>query len=493
MDRGVTGSIAAWVEQLDYTDIPPAVREAAAMQRASVLGAVLAGARSEVAVRVREAAVDWGSGEDSTVFPGGPRAPLHSACYANAVASVAFDFDDYLVAGHTGHSAVLAPLAFGEMLGASGRDVVTAQVAANEVAGRLGAAFLLGPHNGQMWTYIHAIAGAVVAGRFLKLDAGRLADAIGIALAQPPYPLAPAFFGPDSKATLASGPLVEGIRAAQLAARGLTGAPDPISGAGGMLERIATRGLPFAFEALGSAWVTQSLAFKIYPGCAYIDTPVDAACVIRDEFARAKGRSLTPADVDSVRVEATLFTDGMEQMSAPHRTDSELRAADVNFSVGLSLGVLIACGEISVETLSTTSLAQNQDEIRAVAQRVHVEQSMEMNGALGGLNEIGIDMLRLFDPAYQPTLEGVDFGKFRMRFPSRVTLKTASRDEFVAEVATPRGAPGRPVEETRALVAEKFLAGARPVLRDPDAALETVLGLDDASNVRTAVESFRTP
>src|SRR5437879_10072251 len=182
--------------------------------------------RAHLLPHLLRAASRWRRGDQASIMPSGPRSPLHAACYVNAAASVAYDFDDYLFAGHTGHSAVVGALAFAEALGHDGRTLIATQVAANEIAGRLGAAALLGPHNGQMWAYIHNIAGAVVGGRFLGPDANAIRNAIGIALAQPPYPLASSFFGPDSKALIAAGPLVEGMRAAELAAEGLTGADD---------------------------------------------------------------------------------------------------------------------------------------------------------------------------------------------------------------------------------------------------------------------------
>src|SRR5438309_2221464 len=166
-----------------------------------------------------------------------------------------------------------------------------------------------------MWTYIHALMGACIGARFAGLDARRARDAIGIALAQPPYPLAPAFFGPDSKATMVSEPLVAGLRAATLAAEGLTGPADILGDDAGLLNKIGARPLPFTFGALGSSWVTESLAYKIYPGCAYIDTPVDAFEQIREQFDQKTGRQVEAKDVESITVEATLFTGGMEQMS----------------------------------------------------------------------------------------------------------------------------------------------------------------------------------
>jgi len=469
-------------------DVPASVLERARLQTASVLGGVFAGAGGDVGVKVRRAVARWGRGEDASLIPTGERVPLHAACYANAAASIAFDWDDYLFAGHTGHSAVLGSLAFGEATGASGADVLVSQVVANEVGGRLGAAMLLGPHNGQMWTYIHALEGACIAGRFLGLDAAGLANAIGIALAQPPYPLAPAFFGPDSKTLLASGPLVEGIRAAELAAEGVTGAADILGDPNGMLAKIGARPLPFMFGGLGSAWVTSSLAYKVYPGCAYVDTPVDAFNEIREAFAVKTGRALTSADVKEARVEATLFTAGMEALAAPYRRRDRVTPIDVNFSVGLSFGVLLACGEISGETLSARSLAEHRDAILSVADRVTVEQVAELSMDVGGLSDLGIDPVKLFAGDPSLSLEGADFSKFEMRFPARVTLSTTDGEEFTAEVRIPAGAPGRPFDETLAAVAEKFLRGARTWLRDPEAALEAVLSIDSSPNVRGVVE-----
>jgi 2-methylcitrate dehydratase PrpD len=490
-EPGITERVASWASALRYEDIPEAVLERARLQLASVLAAIVATSRTDLHPRLVRAAAHWGRGDQASIIPSGPRSPLHAACYVNAAASVAYDFDDYLFAGHTGHSAVVGSLAFAETVDADARAMLATQVAANEVAGRLGAAALLGPHNGQMWAYIHNIAGAVVAGRALGLDAAGMQNAIGIALAQPPYPLAAGFFGPDSKAVLAGGPLVEGIRAAELAAEGLSGPLGVIEGTGGFLKTIPRKPLPFAFGALGSAWVTQSLAFKTIPGCAYIDTPVEALEQIMSHFAEKHGRALAAVDVGSIRVDATLFTNGVEKVSAPHRGRT-LRATDVNFSVNLSFGVLIAAGEISVETLSAAALAARADEIKGVARRVSLKQSIPMNLKMSGLSEIGINPLRLVDPTYKPTLEGADFGAYQMKFPARVTLHTTSGEEYVAEVDAPVGAPGRPLEETTNAVRQKFMRAADGVLADPKGALEAALGIDRGGTVATLVSLMTT-
>jgi 2-methylcitrate dehydratase PrpD len=495
MGSGLTHSLAEWAASFLPGDAPSSVVERARLQMASVLGATFAGARSELGARVRAAATRWSSSdEEASIIPTGPKTSIQTACYVNAASSVVFDYDDYLFAGHTGHSAVLGSLALGEAAGARGTEVLAAQIVGNELGGRLGAAMLLSPHNGQLWAYIHALIGAAVGGRFRGLDAEGMRHAFSIALATPPYPLAPAFFGPDSKALIAAGPLVEGLRAADLAAAGVTGADDILGDPNGFLAKLTNKPLDFVFGGLGSAWVTDSLTYKLYPGCAYIDTPVDAFASIMEAFANKAGRALIADDVGSVRVEATLFTAGMEQMSAPYRGREALRAVDVNFSAALSLGVLVACGEISPETLSRSSLAQNRDAVLAVADRVTVEQDAALSLAAGGPADVGVDLLGYLsgtnnDAAAQ--FGRADFSKFEMRFPARVTLVTASGEEFVAEQAIPAGGAGRPLGQLAAGVREKFLRNARPHLGDKaEEVLELILAFDGSPDVGTVVSAI---
>ena len=173
-------------------------------------------------------------------------------------------------------------------------------------------------------------------------------------------------------------------------------------------------------------------------------------------------------------------------MSEPHRSDS-LHATDVNFSVKLSFGVLVANGELSVDTLSERALEARAEQITKVASRVTVEASVEMNERMSGLADIGLDAIKLFDPAYSPTLDGADFGKYEMKFPARVTLRTTTGEEYVAEVDAPAGAPGRPLDETDRAVRRKFRRAATGILADPEGALEAVLHIDESTDVRDVI------
>ena len=190
--------------------------------------------------------------------------------------------------GHTGHSSV----AVSEALAPGDADrALTAQVAGNEVAGRLGAAMLLGPHNGQFWSSIHCASGAVAAGVALGLDGPRIGHALAIALYQPPYGLWPGFMGPRTKLLTAAEPAVQGVRAALLAAEGVDGPLGIVEDRRGLLRHLAFAGRPAMLGELGRVWLTDTLAFKPYPGCAYLQPAVDAilrAGIPAEEIAGAE-------------------------------------------------------------------------------------------------------------------------------------------------------------------------------------------------------------
>jgi 2-methylcitrate dehydratase PrpD len=498
MDRtAITRDLARFATELSFERIPSRVIEKTKLQILSVLGASFAGARSGVCNKILAAAREWSSGADGDVslIGNNDRLPLHHALYANSSFSIVHDFDDYLFAGHTGHSAVLTSLAWAEKLGRSGREMLAAAVVANEVGGRLGAAFLLGPQNGQMWSYIHLLEAVCVSGRFLGLDTDAIAHAIGIAFTQPPYPLLPAFFGPDSKATLAATPTVAGVQAAELAANGVTGAREILGGPDGFIARVAQRPLWLVFSGYGSAWLTDSLCFKVVPGCAYIDTAVDAL----DEIETERGQRFAADEIDNIRCESNYLTAGMEMLSIRYGGRAKLSPITVNFSVALSLAVKVLFGALDTQFLEHDFLTSNRDRIVSLADKIKVENDAAMTARMSGLDSVGIDLRRYLggegdaSKGHEPTLDGVSFEKYRMAFPVRLVVRTHDGKEFAKVAETPTGGAGRPFDETRARVREKFLSHATPSISTnrAQAALQIIEELESAGDIRALAEQLR--
>jgi 2-methylcitrate dehydratase PrpD len=368
-----------------------------------------------------------------------------------------------------------------------------------------------------MWAYIHLLEGACVAGRFLGLDAGRMTNAIGVAFTQPVYPLMPGFMGPDSKLLIGSSTTVEGARAAELAARGWTGAQNILEDHQGFWRKYNEQNMSWMMSGLGSAWVSDSLTYKIVPGCAYIDTAIDAMREILAQFESKHGRRATPDDVADVHVRCGMFTFGMESFSAMYRSAQRLAPISINFSVALSFGLIFTSGALAPEFLSHKYLDANRESIESVAAKVRIEQDVEMDRLAAKRAESGGFSLRgllsgaaaskefgaiakqvrkaMGDrPATQAkpepgeqTLEGVSFEGYKMAFPAEVTLKTTSGEEYQALQDIPLGGSGRPWAQTELLARQKFLDNYSGDRAKAERAIAAIDRLEDVEDVREIV------
>jgi hypothetical protein len=463
--------IGAWAAGLGIEEVPETVADRARLQLANMLAARAAG--EEAAAPVEAVAPPGAVGE----------------VYRGAAASIAHDWDDYLFMGHTCHSAVWASVAFNT----DPERALVGQVAANEVAGRLGAALFLGPHNGQFWASIHCAAGAVAAGTGLGLDAERLAHAVAIALYQPPYGMWPGFMGPSSKLLTAAEPAAQGARAALLAREGMDGALDVIESPRGVLASLSFAPLPGMLGGLGEVWLTDTLAFKPRPGCAYLQAALEAVLTA----------DVAASDVGSIEVESGYLTCAMEELSA----GDGLTPVRVNFSAALSCAVALIAGRLTHHELHPQWLAEHEAEVRDLAARITVAHDLELTLAtLRGPMEGGVDLrglparewLRVVRGARDsgtadlplewddlrdlvtrpqlrrelrdtlrgsggsagaPSIERVDTSRMRLTFPCRVRITTRSGRTLEIE-GDERGGGGRPIAEQRAVVEDKCaLAG----------------------------------
>jgi 2-methylcitrate dehydratase PrpD len=463
---GFCESAAEWAAALRPGDVPERAAARARLQEASVLAAGEAG---------REAARPFAAHA--------PEGPLGEV-FAGAAASIAHDWDDYLYMGHTGHSSVWTARAFAPD---DPDRALCAQVAGNEVAGRLGAALFLGPHNGQFWSSIHCASAAAAAGVALGLPPRQLAHALAISLYQPPYGLWPGFMGPDSKLLTAAQPAVDGARAALLAGDGVTGPLGVVEDPRGLLAHLSFAGRPKMLGELGRIWLTDTLAFKRFPGCAYLQAAVDGIL----------SAGVAAADVERVDVAAGYLTAAMERLGAA----AGLTPVGVNFSTARSVAVAALAGRLTHEELSPAHLASHADAIEALASRVrvHHDWDLTMEGLRGvldagaslgdvrlrawprvlrrvrelGMDEASLSLRDLRELAGRRDLrrelagtlrrghgDGIarlDTARLRMRFPCRLRIELRS-GRVVDVDGRETGASARPVEDQRAVVEEKCAA-----------------------------------
>jgi hypothetical protein len=463
----ISEEIGEWAAGLRAADLPSSVRERAELQASCIAAARAAG--------------EGAAAPFAAVAPDGPVGEV----YRSAAASIAHDWDDYLFMGHTGHSAVPAAAAFA----ADPERVLVAQVAANEVAGRLGAALFLGPHNGQFWASIHCASASVAASVGLGFDAEQTAHALAIALYQPPYGMWPGFMGPQSKLLTAAEPAAVGARAALLAADGVTGALDVIEHPRGVLANLSFAPRPSMFGAFGTAWLTDTLAFKRLPGCAYLQSVGEAAL--------AAGAAAE--EIAGVEVEAGWLTCEMEELGR----GTDLTPIRVNFSATLTTAIALLAGRLTPAELDPVWLAEREPEIRELAARVSVVHDPALTARTmlesldaGASPDLGLrDLLRIRrrlgdvnmaeanpGPAVLRALRAdsglrrylgrslreqlaggggdggiasLDTAALRMTFPSRLRIRLRNGSTRAVEGTEPASC-GRPLAEQRAVVEERL-------------------------------------
>src|SRR4051794_31287673 len=430
------GQFAAWVAHLEADAIPERVRERARLQAMNTVAAGLAGTTAPAGAPLREATAYWAAPGAGGVGGADDEGEPAAAAYANAAASMAHDWDDYIYMGHTGHSAVWASRAIADLTGADGDDVLAAQIAANEIAGRLGAALFIGPHNGQFWSSIHCAGAAAAAARLRRLDPEQTAHALAIALYQPPFGLWPGFMGPDTKLLTAAEPVAQGLRAAILAASGFTGPLDVVENRRGFLSHFSYAPRPAVLDGLGQTWLTDTIAYKEHPGCAYLQPAVEAVLRLQRENGFEAG------DVQRIHVRAGWLTTAMEKLSA----GEPLTSVRVNFSVALSCAVALHAGRLTHEELAPDWLAERDDDIRDLATRVFIAHDWEMTaktiaGAGGAAADLPLRRLPAIRRRMQDTgMDEVGLGLADLREAAKRLGPGGLRGLAKRRTTTPEGA-----------------------------------------------------
>jgi len=392
--------LAEQAEQLSLSDAPRTVAERLRLQSLSVLGATAAGASAPDVAPVLRLAAAEGLG-DLPVVPGQPRLDLDSAFSAAAALSVALDYDDYLLCGHTGHTAHWAAWRGGAALDRPWTDVLNAQLAANELMGRLGGMCLAGRQNGQAWAFLHAFGGALVGGLLRRLPPHKLAHALAIALSRAPY-VDWKLFGSGAKVLVAGEPLRAGWRAAALAEAGLEGPLDILEPGSDFLAIFADgRPLDGWLTGIGEAWLTETLTYKLVPGCAYLGSALEALSELLIEVEEYEGRILGIDDVLRIDVDAGLLTAAMELLlggdgKPPRGGPDRFDPVGVGFSVARSLSLLLARGgALDPSAFERTALDAAAEAAGDLPRRIHVHHDWRMTlTAWARLKEqLGMDQL----------------------------------------------------------------------------------------------------
>jgi 2-methylcitrate dehydratase len=437
--------LADYVHQFSYRDLPQAVVHEAKRRVLDSLGCALGAWRAEPCRIARRMAESVKVPAGSTLWGTDRKTTPDLAAFANGAMVRYLDFNDTYLSKEPAHPSdnLSAVLAVGEVVGASGKQVIEALVLAYELHCRLCDAAALRPRGWDHVTY-GPFTTAAAAAKLFKLPAARTAQAINLA-GVANIALRQTRVGDLSmwKACAFSNAARNGVFAAMLAQQGMTG-PSPIfEGEKGFMKLISG---PFELPALGgeqpgggtgpasqgqeggrTPFKILDTYIKHYPVEYHAQTAVAAALALREELLEAEG-SRTLADIAEVEIgsyDVAIEIIGRDPEKWRPRTRE---TADHSFPYCVAVALLD--GTVSLASFARKRL--DDPAVRTLMQKIRV--------------------------APQPAFAG----RYPESMPTRVTVKTASGKEYVKQVDDPLGHPRNPMSDRH--VEEKFLGlAAKPL------------------------------
>ena len=276
-------------------DVEPDVLRDARRRVTDIIGIALAASGMEPARVVGEVVESWGGEQQASAIGRSSRYPATGAALLNGTLAHALDFDDTHLPSvlHPSAAVVPAALAAAEGSGASGRDLLAAVAAGDELVVRVGMAgydpdlgnsifFEKGLHATSIaGTMGAALASAMVYG----LEEEEIGHALAISASMGAGIIEANRTGGTVKRVHCGWAAHAGITASELAARGLTGPPTVFEGRFGFLRAYLddSADVGALTRGLGEEWELTRTFFKPYPANHFTHAGIDAAISLREE------------------------------------------------------------------------------------------------------------------------------------------------------------------------------------------------------------------
>ncbi|MGH3144746.1 MAG: MmgE/PrpD family protein [Rubrobacter sp.] len=303
----VLEDVAGFAARVRGGEVGDELRRDARRRVTDIVGIALAASGMEPARVVGEVVGAWGGAEQASVVGRAGKLPAPSASLLNGTLAHALDYDDTHLPSvlHPSASVVPAALAAAESCGATGRDLLSAVVAGDELVVRVGMAgydpalgnsvfFEKGLHA----TSICGTMGAALAvAMLLGLDEEAIGNAVAISASMGAGIIEANRTGGTVKRIHCGWAAHSGVVAAELAARGLTGPPTVFEGRFGFLRAYLDESADpeTITRNLGDEWELARTFFKPYPANHFTHAGIDAAIELREG-------GLDPDDVEALEL-----------------------------------------------------------------------------------------------------------------------------------------------------------------------------------------------
>lgn len=387
---GATRRLATHAALLEYEALPPALVDMIKQCTLDTLGVTIGASTLAPEARiVAEYVKDLGGKPESTLLGFGGRAPAPSAVLLNGSLGHMLDYDDLGESGHPSIVTIPVALAVAEKLGgASGRELITAIAAGTDVMTRLTQAISVPD-----WTMTEGwfatqlfgfIAGAVTAGRLMRLSEDQMENAIGIGFNQMSGTRQMAVGAATHMRSMQAGFSGQGaVMSAGLARRGIIGSKEIVEGRYGIFKTYIRGNEPdwnAMLSGLGTRFpLLDKHGFKVWPACAYT-RPTNAATLhLREKHG------LRPADIESITIVGG--TGGTQLLCEPLALKRRPRdSIDGKYSIPFTTAVMMAKGNVTLRDYTGEGLTD--PEVLAMADRVSYRPGAHPVTGKGGSADI---------------------------------------------------------------------------------------------------------
>ncbi|MBI2986719.1 MAG: MmgE/PrpD family protein [Deltaproteobacteria bacterium] len=450
----ISERLAEYVAGMAIGDLPLEVVAKTKQCILDTIGCMLRGSRDEVGARITAHALRYGSPGPCTVFGrSGSVGPEHAAL-ANGTLAHVLEWDDGHRPSDNHMSGAVVPvaLAMAQARGASGSELLLSVTLGYDVAGRVGEAVCL-PRKGRPFHgngTVGVFGSAAAAGRLLGLNAGQLANALGVAGDGASGLAEWRSSGMDCKPFQVGRAAQTGITAALLAAEGFQGPATILEGRYGFCAAMTPEPRPELICAeLGQRFAVVESGFKVHACLGGNFTAVDAALWLRKEY------HLDPGSIQRIKVALPeWYRDDHARKHRPPPTIGTARC-----SISFTVAAALHDGEVTYRQISRDKLADPG--IAALEERVEL----------------------VLDPEVQEIFEAQKRDDPFFFVPCAVEVECRGRSYRRLE-RTPFG-----YDPKRGLTQEQVVAKFRTLVdgvlseAQADRAVEWVFGLDNGSKV----------
>ena len=367
--------LSTYAASITFESLPREVVHTAKRLIIDSVGCALGGYWSEPARIARDIASTVRSSEPVTVIGSGERTSVDLATFANGVMLRFLDFNDgYTSTGESGHpsDSIAAVLATAELRRRSGREAIAATVLAYEVFCRVCDAVDLKPIGFDHVT-VGGMASTAAAARLLGLNRDEIAQALNLGIA-PNVALYQTRIGHVSmwKGCAYANASRNGVFAAMLAARGMTGPSPVFEGVGGYFKAVTRK--PFELAPLGGEgrpYKILECSIKRFPLGQYSQTVVEAALELRTKLG-------SPHDIVEIRIE-TVTTAIRLMAGDPDKWEPTTRES-ADHSMPYTVAVALLLGEVEEKHFGERYL--NDEAIRALTRKVKAKSTEEADARM---------------------------------------------------------------------------------------------------------------